>query len=125
MRALLSADASSGVQKQPSVHAEGLAGDVAGVVGGAEQHGRCDIQVRVAEAPRRYGGDGRGHRLGIGALDVVGGLPAAPPPMIRKSTLSPTRLFDESNMACSLRDAASDISCSFQSLAPGRVSRSP
>src|ERR1700730_6421286 len=71
IRASLSADAWSGVQKQPSVHAEGLAGDVAGVVGGEEQHGRRDIQPRVAEAPRGYGGDGRGHRLGIGALDVV------------------------------------------------------
>ena len=31
MRTLLLADASSGVEKHPSVHAEGLAGDEAGV----------------------------------------------------------------------------------------------
>ena len=70
---MLSADPWSGVQKAPSVHAEGLAGDVAGVVGGEEQHGRRYIQARVAEAPRGYGGDGRRHTLGIGALDFVRG----------------------------------------------------
>ena len=37
---MLLADALSGVEKHPSVHAEGLAGDVAGVVGGEEQHDR-------------------------------------------------------------------------------------
>jgi hypothetical protein len=36
IRALLSVDASSGVQKAPSVHAEGLPGDAAGVAGGEE-----------------------------------------------------------------------------------------
>src|SRR5580700_5702442 len=61
-------------RNKPSVRAESLAGDVSAVVGGEEQHGRCDIQGRVAEAPRGYGSDGRGHRLGIGALDVVRGV---------------------------------------------------
>src|SRR5580700_6088171 len=74
IRASLSADAWSGVEKEPSVHAEGLAGDIAGVVGGEEQHGRCDIQVRVAIAAHGYGGDGRRHTLGIGALYFVRGV---------------------------------------------------
>src|ERR1700731_4758728 len=72
--AWLAVDTSSGVQKRPSVHAKGLAGDVAGVVGGEEQHGRRDIQVRIAEASHGNGGDGRGHTLGIGALDFIRGV---------------------------------------------------
>jgi hypothetical protein len=50
MRTLLFLHASSGVQKAPSAHAEGLAGDVAGVVG--EEHSTGSTTVAAGAGDR-------------------------------------------------------------------------